>query len=282
MNLKLGAYGSKVSALKKKLIRLGYPLTDSGLNEGAFGAKTEAAVKDFQSKNNLTVDGWAGPLTMIALDRAIALLDGEVETPDENEPKPQYWKPHPYHPMFKVPAGYTHLHPIDVLRSVAGEREILGSKDNPLIAHFHEHSGNLGEHSDKNDYHDEVPHCASAQNWAQDGAGCEKSNNALASSYEKYAAKYGSRAYKKGELIPEGAIICIDGHVTRANRPFKWTGSGTFEGFGSNQGNTIKTSTYPQSRIRTICDDKPKPGTRLAPIGTKPIPSTGTGNESTR
>lgn len=284
MQLRLGAVGPEVSALKKKLIRLGYALTDSGINEGAFGAKTDAAVRDFQSKNHLTVDGWVGRLTMLAIDFNIAQLDGEVDDVEEVDGvKPIYWKPGPYHPMFKVPAGYTHLHPIDVLRSVAGEREILGAKDNPLIAHFHEHSGNLGTHNEGADYHDEVPHCASAQNWAQDGAGCEKSNNALASSYEKYAEKFGSRAYKKGELIPEGAIICIDGHVTRANRPFRWTGSGSFEGFGSNQGNTIKTSTYPQSRIRTICDDKPKPGTRLAPIGTKPIPSTGTGNgESTR
>lgn len=190
------------------------------------------------------------------------------------------------HPFFAVPAPYTHLHPIDFMRAFTGEKEIPGSKDNILIAHFHEHAGNLGTHSDdKNDYSDEVPHCASAQNWAQDGCGCEKSNNALASSYEGYAKKFGSKSYKKGDTIPEGAIICLDGHVTRANKSFKWTGLTTFEGFGSNQGNTIKTSIYNQSRIRTACDDKPKAGTVLAPIGilgTKPTPATGSGNESTR
>ena len=136
-----------------------------------------------------------------------------------------------------------------------------------------------------NHYHDEVPHCMSAQNWAQDGAGCYKSETALASSGQNYARKHGSRAYKKGEMIPEGALICIDGHITRANKAFKWTGSGSFEGFGSNQGNTIKTSIYPQSRIKTICDDKPKPGTILAPIGIlghKPVPAAGKSGESTR
>lgn len=286
MKLKLGAVGPEVSALKKKLIRLGFPLTDSGINEGAFGPKTDECVRDFQREHNLTVDGWVGPLTMIAIDRAIAALDGEVEVPDDDDPEtpaPIYWKPGPYHPMFKVPAGFTHLHPIDVLRSVRGEREILGKKDNPLIAHFHEHAGNLGVHSDTNDYHDEVPHCSSALNWTADGAGCHKSNNALASSWEKCKEKFGAHQYKKGDWIEEGDIICINGHVTLANRRFKWTGSGSFEGFGSNQGNTIKTSTYPQSRIRTIHKWKPLPGTKLAPIGTKPVPSTGSGNgESTR
>jgi lysozyme family protein len=218
-------------------------------------------------------------------------LEGLTEVADVENPEtrpgapPQYWKPGPFHPMFNVPAPYTHLHPIDILRSVAGEKEILGSKDNPLIAHFHEHSGNLGTHSEGADYHDEVPHCASAQNWAQDGAGCEKSNNALASSYQGYAKKFGSRAYRKGDKIPEGAIITIPGHVTRANKSFIWTGQGTFEGFGSNQGNTIKTSLYAQAKIITACDDMPKRGTALAPVGIlghKPVPSSGGENESTR
>ncbi len=256
-------------------------------------------IKDLQKAMNrmganLTVDGDPGPKTQAALLKfdvslnltKLSALEPEPKTPaPATGVKPVYWKPHPYHPMFKVPAPYTHLHPIDILRSVAGEKEIPGSKDNPLIAHFHEHAGNLGTHSDHNDYSDEVPHCASAQNWAQDGAGCEKSNNALASSYEGYAKKYGSKAYKKGDWIPEGALICLNGHVTRANKAFPWDGTGNFEGFGSNQGNTIKTSIYPQSRIRTICDDKPKAGTVLAPIGIlghKPVSASGTTGESTR
>lgn len=244
----------------------------------------------------LVVDGDAGPLTKAALakyDVEVDVTPAEkpVPAPPTTAPRgPQNWPSLiragvELHPVFKVPAPYTHLHPIDFLRAFAGEKEIPGAKDNILIAHFHEHAGNLGTHSDTNDYSDEVPHCASAQNWAQDGCGCEKSNNALASSYESYAKKHGSKAYARGETIPEGAIICIDGHVTRANKPFKWTGSGSFEGFGSNQGNTIKTSIYSQSRIRTICDDKPKAGTVLAPIGIlgmKPVPATGSAGESTR
>ena len=238
----------------------------------------------------LRVDGVPGPKTQAALKLAYE-NSLKVEVKPEPKPvkadgaKPVYWKPGPFHPMFDVPKPYTHLHPIDILRSVAGEKEILGSKDNPLIAHFHEHAGNLGVHSEGADYHDEVPHCSSAQNWAQDGAGCEKSNNALASSYESYADKFGAKAYKLGDTVPEGAIICLPGHVTRANKAFKWTGNGTFDGFGSNQGNTIKTSVYSQAKIRAICDDKPKAGTVLAPVGIlghKPIAAVDVDGESTR
>ena len=246
---------------------------------------------------SLETDGIPGPKTKAAMARQglifnIKKNESPAKSPGISDPRTDKDWPSlvragvELHPVFKVPSPYTHLHPIDVLRSVAGEKEIPGSKDNILIAHFHEHAGNLGSHSDsKNDYSDEVPHCASAQNWAQDCSRCEKSNNALASSYEGYASKYGSRSYKPGDIIPEGAIICLDGHVTRANKQFVWTRDGSFEGFGSNQGNTIKTSIYSKSRIKTICDDKPKAGTILAPIGIlgmKPTPATGSEGESTR
>lgn len=192
---------------------------------------------------------------------------------------PMYWKPGPFHPMFKVPPPYTHLHPIDVLRSVAGQHEILGPKDNPLIAHFHEHSGNLGVHSDGADYHDEVPHCSSAQNWAADGAGCEKTNNALAASWNNYVGV----KLNKGDKIPEGSLVCLGSHITLANDPFVWTGVGTFNGFGSNQGNSIKTSVYAQSKIQSVHLWKPKRGTILAPIGIlgiKPVAASGGLGES--
>lgn len=275
MDLKRGAKGDEVSDLKRKLVRLGYHLQDEGLAKGVFGPKLDESVRDFQGKNNLTVDGWVGPLTMIAIDLAVEKIKGNVPAP---HPDAKYWKPGPYHPMFKVPAGCTHLHPIDILRSVRGQREILGSKDNPLIAHFHEHSGNLGQHTDGAKYHDEVPHCSSAQNWAGDGAGCEKTNNALAASWNSYVGP----KIPKGSGVPEGALVCLGSHITLANKDFHWDGNGSFEGFGSNQNNTIKTSVFSQSKIQSVHLWKPLPGTVLAPIGTKPVPPTGDGNETTR
>ena len=62
--LKLGSSGDDVKALQDKLNKLGYGLAA----DGDFGPKTESAVKDFQSKNGLTVDGVAGPCTLKALD----------------------------------------------------------------------------------------------------------------------------------------------------------------------------------------------------------------------
>lgn len=198
--------------------------------------------------------------------------------------KPIYPSVHPHHPRFDVPKPYTHLHPLDVLRSVAGEKEIKGVKDNPLIAHFHEHSGNLGTHSDHNDYSDEVPGCSSGLNWAADMSGCEKSNSALAASW---TSNYNNP--RQGDWVEEGDIIHKktgkQNHVTLCNKRFNRRTAKYYEGFGVNQNDTIKTSTYLVSDIISVQVWKPLPGTVLAPIGIlgfKPVPATGGNDESTR
>jgi len=57
--LRLGQEGQEVKRLQGTL---------SGLSQdGDFGPKTEAAVKDYQQKNNLSVDGIAGPKTLGSL-----------------------------------------------------------------------------------------------------------------------------------------------------------------------------------------------------------------------
>ncbi len=176
---------------------------------------------------------------------------------------PKYWSAHKYHPRFMVPKPYTHLHPIDILRSVTGEKEIAGTKDNPLIAHFHEHSANLGSHSEGADYHDEVPHCRSAINWACDGAGCEKSKSALAADI--------SGTPVTGDWVEEGDQVHVkngsQNHITFANKRFNRKTASSFEGFGSNQSNSIRVSFYSCSSIRNVTRAKPLPGTVLAPIG---------------
>ena len=61
---KYGSSGSEVTQIQTKLKRWGY------YNEsidGIYGSKTVAAVKQFQSKNGLTVDGIAGPKTLAAM-----------------------------------------------------------------------------------------------------------------------------------------------------------------------------------------------------------------------
>jgi N-acetylmuramoyl-L-alanine amidase len=62
--LKQGSTGSTVKTIQKKLKNWGYY---KGAVDGIFGAKTKQAVRYFQSKNNLKVDGIVGDKTLKAL-----------------------------------------------------------------------------------------------------------------------------------------------------------------------------------------------------------------------
>ncbi len=62
--LESGSKGSAVTTLQKRLQALGYY---HGKIDGSFGDETEAAVMAFQLRNNLTVDGKAGPATQRVL-----------------------------------------------------------------------------------------------------------------------------------------------------------------------------------------------------------------------
>ena len=61
---KYGARGSEVSTIQEKLKRWGYY---NGSVDGIYGSQTVAAVKKFQQKNGLTVDGIAGQNTLAAM-----------------------------------------------------------------------------------------------------------------------------------------------------------------------------------------------------------------------
>lgn len=64
--LRKGDSGGEVKDLQKKLISLGYDLGKYGA-DGKFGDKTEAAVKKFQKKNELVIDGVVGKRTWAKL-----------------------------------------------------------------------------------------------------------------------------------------------------------------------------------------------------------------------
>ena len=59
-----GSTGSVVTTIQEKLSRWGYY---SGKVDGVYGSKTVEAVKYFQRKNGLSVDGKCGPKTLAAL-----------------------------------------------------------------------------------------------------------------------------------------------------------------------------------------------------------------------
>ena len=61
--LKLGSRGAKVEALQSDLNMLGYELIEDGI----FGRGTDAAVKNFQGKHELYVDGIVGHFTEMTI-----------------------------------------------------------------------------------------------------------------------------------------------------------------------------------------------------------------------
>ena len=61
---KLGSRGDEVRSIQKKLKELGYY---SGSIDGIYGTQTQAAVRAFQKNCGITVDGIAGPKTLLYL-----------------------------------------------------------------------------------------------------------------------------------------------------------------------------------------------------------------------
>lgn len=89
-NLRKGSKGSDVTELQKLLNQNGYSLAE----DGSFGAKTLAAVKDYQQKNGLAVDGIVGTNTWGALTKASSSATAEPTTPA--------WEYTPYTPSDTV------------------------------------------------------------------------------------------------------------------------------------------------------------------------------------
>ena len=77
--LKKGSVGTAVINLQKSLITLGYSIEA----DGDFGAKTEAAVKDFQKKYNLEVDGIVGQQTRNKISEVIKPLTNPTPKTEE-------------------------------------------------------------------------------------------------------------------------------------------------------------------------------------------------------
>lgn len=81
--LSYGSKGSEVTELQKLLNQNGYTLDTDGI----FGTKTQAAVKDYQQKNNLDVDGIVGNNTWGALTAAPAATQPTATSTQPTETK---------------------------------------------------------------------------------------------------------------------------------------------------------------------------------------------------
>lgn len=73
---KLGSRGNEVKAIQEKLKERGLY---TGNIDGIYGAKTEAAVRNFQKQAGLTVDGIVGPATLKKLGISIGALPNATE-----------------------------------------------------------------------------------------------------------------------------------------------------------------------------------------------------------
>lgn len=82
-NLSFGSEGDKVKELQNNLIKLGYDLGKTGA-DGDFGTKTLTAVKAFQQKYNLTVDGIVGSITEKAIKEALKMIENNNIPEKEN------------------------------------------------------------------------------------------------------------------------------------------------------------------------------------------------------
>ena len=69
--LSIGSRGSAVLELQESLAILGYQIETDGI----YGPKTQSTVRDYQSKNGLTVDGIAGTLTRKSITDAVSKKD---------------------------------------------------------------------------------------------------------------------------------------------------------------------------------------------------------------
>lgn len=75
--LQYGSQGGDVKTLQESLNKNGYNLTTDGI----FGKNTLSAVKDYQSKNGLTVDGMVGTQTQSKLNGALGNKTPTPKTP---------------------------------------------------------------------------------------------------------------------------------------------------------------------------------------------------------
>lgn len=95
MNLSYGSQGDEVKKLQEALNSQGYGLSVDGI----YGAKTQAAVQDYQSKNGLSVDGIAGVNTQGKLygsqttESTAQQAAPAPATPTYETPKPSAYQP---------------------------------------------------------------------------------------------------------------------------------------------------------------------------------------------
>lgn len=224
MMLKKGMKGPNVSELKALLAKVGYYLDDRGIHHEVFGPKVLAAVRDFQKKNSLVVDGIVGKVTWETLK---SKSTGVAVTPDT-----------------KISADMGETPWMDFLLRNLNQKEIPGTKANPFIADLFKYTSLRGT---KLALSDETAWCAALVCAALGKTGYEHVNSASARECEKIGVeseiRYGAIATVPRKGGSGRHVFFIYAHNRKA---------GTVVGLGGNQSNALNKRTFKVKDLKAV------------------------------
>ncbi|MCG8669708.1 MAG: TIGR02594 family protein, partial [Pseudomonadales bacterium] len=189
--------------------------------DGDFGNKTDAAVKRYQAKYGLAIDGVVGRKTWAKLNTAAPALPHQGRSTQTFNNAP--W--------------------MNIANREMGQKEIRGRDHNPRIVAYH--STTTLRATD-----DETPWCASFVNWCLKQKNIRGTNSAAAASWLNWGRPIGAKP---------GAIAIIYNHaaansnLTRSGNHVAFLIQEThthFKLLGGNQSDQVKISSYPKSKWR--------------------------------
>ncbi|MEI9989080.1 MAG: peptidoglycan-binding protein [Rhizomicrobium sp.] len=125
--------GPDVSWLQQRLTRAGIRVAD----DGTFGAATDAAVRAFQSANDLKADGIVGPVTRTLLEDMPLSAPASPATAVADEPMPAMAQPRPVAPPAAAPAPSSGDPSSDIKQHVSAEVQSGVQKIQKSIADGH-------------------------------------------------------------------------------------------------------------------------------------------------
>lgn len=153
--IKLGMHGEDVKQLQKRLTALKYY---SAAIDGVYGPNTELALRAFQQKNKLRVDGIVGSLTWAKLHADNAIAAGGLPIPNEKPaPTPPPPQPSPGTPgSSDTDAAFVAPKASEVINApwFSQVRSVLRKMPNVIVydflsgTHYNIHLFSLGKHAD--------------------------------------------------------------------------------------------------------------------------------------